>query len=120
MERIIRKIEKKPKAPKFLRVAAYARVSSGKEAMLHSLATQINYYQQMIENHQGWTFCGVFADEAVTGTKDSRENFQKLLEKCRRKELDMIITKSVSRFARNTVTLLETIRKLKMLEVDVY
>ena len=68
------------------RVAAYARVSSGKEAMLHSLATQINYYQQMIENHQGWTFCGVFADEAVTGTKDSRENFQKLLEKCRRKE----------------------------------
>lgn len=120
MERIIRKIEKKPKAPKFLRVAAYARVSSGKEAMLHSLATQINYYQQMIENHPGWAFCGVFADEAVTGTKDSRENFQKLLEKCRRKELDMIITKSVSRFARNTVTLLETVRELKMLEVDVY
>ena len=120
MERIIRKIEKKPKAPKFLRVAAYARVSSGKEAMLHSLATQINYYQQMIENHPGWMFCGVFADEAITGTKDSRENFQQLLEKCRRKELDMIITKSVSRFARNTVTLLETVRELKMLEVDVY
>lgn len=85
MERIIRKIEKKSKAPKFLRVAAYARVSSGKEAMLHSLATQINYYQQMIENHPGWMFCGVFADEAITGTKDSRENFQKLLEKCRQK-----------------------------------
>lgn len=90
MERKVHKIERKPQAPKFLRVAAYARVSSGKDAMLHSLAAQINYYQQMIENHPSWVFGGVFADEAITGTKDNRENFQKLLDKCCCKELDFV------------------------------
>ena len=101
-------------------VAAYARVSTEKETMLHSLAAQVDYYQKYIASHKDWTFCGVFADEATTGTKDNREKFQELLKKCRNKEIDIIITKSISRFARNTVTLLETVRELKALGIDVY
>ncbi|MDD7688594.1 MAG: recombinase family protein [Clostridiales bacterium] len=102
------------------RVAAYARVSSGKDAMLHSLAAQVNYYSKLIQSHSGWEYVGVYADEALTGTKESRENFQRLLADCRSGKIDMVITKSISRFARNTVTLLETVRELKSLEVDVY
>ena len=62
----------------------------------------------------------VYADEAFTGTKDSRDGFQSLLAECRTGNIDMVITKSISRFARNTVTLLETVRELKALGVDVY
>ena len=70
-----------PKAqlPKLTRVAAYARVSSGKDAMLHSLSAQVSYYSELIQNHSGWQYVGVYADEALTGTKDNRENFQRLL-----------------------------------------
>ena len=94
------------------RVAAYARVYSGKDAMLHSLAAQVNYYSKLIQSHSGWEYVGVYADEALTGTKESRENFQRLLADCRSGKIDMVITKSISRFARNTVTLLETVREL--------
>ena len=121
MERTIRKIEhKRIVSLKVTRVAAYARVSSGKDAMLHSLSAQISYYNDMIQKHPGWMYCGVYADEAITGTKDNRENFQKLLAACRRGEVDLVITKSLSRLARNTVTLLETVRELKSLGVDVF
>lgn len=106
--------------PRLTRVAAYARVSSGKDAMLHSLSAQISYYSKLIQNHGGWQYVGVYADEALTGTKDNRENFQRLLADCRAGKVDMVITKSISRFARNTVTLLETVRELKNLGVDVY
>ena len=106
--------------PKKKRVAAYARVSSGKDAMLHSLSAQVSYYSDLIQRHPGWEFAGVFADEAKTGTRDGRESFQKLLQACREKQVNMIITKSISRFARNTVTLLATIRELKALGVDVF
>ncbi len=121
MERIVEKIEF-PNAQKvrLLRTAAYARVSSGKDAMLHSLSAQVSYYTNLIQSNPEWLFCGVYADEALTGTKDNRENFQKLLTECRAKRIDLIITKSISRFARNTVTLLETVRELKGLGVDVY
>lgn len=101
-------------------VAAYARVSSGKDAMLHSLAAQVSYYSQMIREQPGWRFVGVYADEGMTGTKDTREEFQRLLSDCRAGRIDMVITKSVSRFARNTVTSLETVRELKLLGIDVY
>lgn len=107
-------------APRLLRVAAYARVSSDKEAMLHSLSAQVSHYSSLIQKTPGWMYAGVYADEATTGTKDSREEFQKLLEKCRAGEIDLIITKSISRFARNTVTTLKTIRELRLLGVDVY
>lgn len=102
------------------RVAAYARVSSGKDAMLHSLSAQVSYYSSLIQAHNDWEYVGVYADEAITGTKQMRKNFQRLLDDCRDGKIDLIITKSISRFARNTVTLLETVRKLKLLGIDVY
>ena len=109
-----------PPAPKLTRVAAYARVSSGKDAMHHSLSAQVSYYSSLIQKHPGWTYAGVYADEAKTGTKDSRANFQRLIADCQQGRIDLVITKSVSRFARNTVTLLETVRQLKDMGVDVY
>lgn len=106
--------------PKALNVAAYARVSSAKDAMRHSLSAQVSHYSNYIQSHPGWSYAGVYADEAKTGTKDSRENFQRLLADCRAGKIDLVITKSISRFARNTVTLLETVRELKSLEIDIY
>ena len=81
------------------RTAAYARVSSGKDAMLHSLSSQVSYYNQLIQSNPEWLFCGVYADEALTGTKENRAEFQKLLNRCRQGEIDLILTKSISRFA---------------------
>ena len=119
MTRKIEQVRFAESAPKKKRVAAYARVSSGKDAMLHSLSAQVSYYSDYIQKH-GWEYAGVYADEALTGTKDNRENFQRLLAECRKGNVDMVITKSISRFARNTVTLLSTVRELKALGVDVY
>ena len=119
MTRKIEQVRFAESAPKKKRVAAYARVSSGKDAMLHSLSAQVSYYSDYIQKH-GWEYAGVYADEALTGTKDNRENFQRLLGECRKGNVDMVITKSISRFARNTVTLLSTVRELKVLGVDVY
>ena len=120
MEKQVTRVPVKPTLERLPNVAAYARVSSGKDAMLHSLAAQVSYYSQMIREHPGWRFAGIYADEAMTGTKDTREEFQRLLTDCRAGKIDMVITKSVSRFARNTVTSLETVRELKLLGVDVY
>ncbi len=120
-KRSIQKIEPTiPLQPQLLRVAAYARVSSGKDAMLHSLSAQVSYYNELIQGNPEWLFCGIYADEALTGTKSNRAEFQKMLTACRNGEIDLVITKSISRFARNTVTLLETVRELKDLGVDVY
>lgn len=121
MQRKVIKIEpKRIKALAKKRVAAYARVSSGKDAMLHSLSAQISYYSEYIQKHIEWEFAGVYADEAYTGTKDERPEFKRLLEDCRCGKIDMIITKSISRFARNTVTMLEVVRELKNLNIDIY
>ncbi len=120
MKKTITKLDALPKLTKKTRVAAYARVSSGKDAMLQSLAAQVNYYKKLIQENNEWEFIGVYADEALTGTKDSREEFQQLLTDCRAGQVDMIITKSISRFARNTLTLLETVRELKSLNIDVF
>ena len=121
MERKVEQVQfPKLKVPKPKRVAAYARVSSGKDAMLHSLSAQVSYYSSLIQSHNGWEYAGVYTDEALTGTKDNRENFQRLLADCRSGKVDMVITKSISRFARNTVTLLETVRELKGYGIDVY
>ena len=121
MERIVTQVRfEKPVIPKPKRVAAYARVSSGKDAMLHSLSAQVSYYSGIIQSHNGWKYAGVYADEALTGTKDNRDNFQRLINDCREGKIDMVITKSISRFARNTVTLLKTVHELKDLGVDVY
>lgn len=105
---------------KIQRVAAYARVSSDKDAALHSVSAQISYYNELISNHPGWDFAGVYADEDYSGTKEARPEFQRLLADCHTGKIDMVITKSVTRFARNTVILLQTIRELKEQNVDVY
>ena len=120
MLRSIISSERPPKLTQKKRVAAYARVSSGKDAMLHSLSAQVSYYSSLIQSHEDWLYVGVYADEAKTGTKDSREDFQRLVADCHAGKIDMVITKSISRFARNTVTLLKTVRELKTLGVDVY
>ncbi len=119
--RSIRKLEPSaPQMPVRKRVGAYARVSSGKDAMLHSLSAQISYYSNYIQRRGDWEYVGVYADEAFTGTKEARPEFQRLMDDCRAGKIDMVITKSIARFARNTVTMLEAVRELKALGIDVY
>ena len=120
MEKKVIRIETLPKLALEYHVAAYARVSSEKDAMRHSLSAQVSYYSNLIQSHPGWQYAGVYADEPISGTKDRREEFQRLLADCRAGKINMIITKSISRFARNTVTLLETVRELKSLDIDVF
>lgn len=121
MEKVIKRVEMvTPTPPKVTKVAAYARVSSGKDTMLQSLATQVSYYSDLIQGHPGWMYCGVYSDEAVTGTKADRAGFLDMIADCRSGAIDMIITKSISRFARNTLVLLETVRELKALGIDVF
>ena len=109
-----------PSIPRRKRVAAYARVSSDKDASLHSLSAQVSHYSAYIQKKRGWEYAGVYADNATTGTKDNRTEFQRLLQDCREGQIDIILTKSISRFARNTVDLLKTIRELRDLQVEVY
>ncbi len=109
-----------PQIPRPKLVAAYARVSSGKDSMMNSLSAQVSYYSDYIQRHIEWRFAGIYADAAATGTKGSRPEFQRMLEDCRAGKIDMVITKSITRFARNTVTTLETVRELKLLGIDVY
>ena len=106
--------------PKLKKVAAYARVSCGKDEMIHSLSAQVSYYSQMIQNHPGWEYIGVYSDKAYTGTKSARPDFERLLNDCRAGKIDMVITKSISRFARNTLDTLTITRELKNLGIDVY
>ncbi|OQC50709.1 MAG: Transposon gamma-delta resolvase [Tenericutes bacterium ADurb.Bin024] len=108
------------KLSKLKRVAAYARVSRNKESLVHSFNAQVDYYETYIKANKDYIYKGVYADLGISGTKDSREQFNKLLEECRKGEIDLILTKSISRFARNTATLLRTVRELKALKVDVY
>lgn len=116
----IKQVSHPPKLARKTQVAAYARVSSGKDSMLHSLSAQVSYYSNLIQAHDGWEYVGVYADEAVTGTKECRNDFQRMLTDCRAGKIDRILTKSISRFARNTVTLLTTVRELKTLGVDIF
>jgi len=109
-----------PTLPHKKRVAAYARVSSDKDAMLHSLSAQVSYFSDLIQRNPLWEYAGVYVDDPMSGTKDARPEFQRLLSDCRAGKIDMVITKAISRFARNTVTLLESVRELKLLGVDVF
>jgi len=101
------------------RAAAYARVSMGKDAMLHSLAAQVSYYSELIQRNPEWEYAGVYADSGLTGTRENRLEFQRMLADCRAGKIDVILVKSISRLARNTVTLLETVRELKSLGIGV-
>ena len=120
MPKIVTPVEHLPKLKARKKVAAYVRVSSGKEVMIHSLAAQADYYSNLINMEHEWLFVGIYSDEAITGTKSERKGFQQMLEDCKDGKVDVIITKSISRFARNTVTLLETVRSLKLMGVDVF
>lgn len=102
------------------RVAAYARVSVDSERMRHSLSAQISYYSELIQSHAEWEYAGVFADYGISGTStDKRSEFKRLLLECENGTIDIILTKSIQRFARNTVDLLNTVRHLKELGIDV-
>ena len=73
-----------------------------------------------LQNHADWNYCGVYSDEAITGTKSDRPGFQRMLKDCEAGKIYLILTKSISRFSRNTVTFLQTIRKLKSIGIDVF
>lgn len=121
MERTIQLVQPMKLAErKLLRVAAYARVSCDKDAMKHSLAAQISYYNEYIQRHSDWAFAGVYADEAYSGTKDDRPHFVQMIKDCNDGKIDRIITKSISRFARNTVTLLTVVRDLRRMGIGIY
>lgn len=102
------------------RVCAYARVSSDRDEAFHSLSAQISYYQKKIADHPDWEYAGVYSDRGITGTKEERPGFQAMLEACRKKEVDIVLAKSITRFARNTVILLETVRELRSLGIDIH
>lgn len=85
-----------------------------------SLSQQVSYYSNYIQRHGKWEYIGVYTDEAYTGTKDTRKGFQQLLADCRAGKVKQIITKSISRFARNTVDLLSAVRELRSIGVGVY
>lgn len=105
------------------RVAAYCRVSTDEEAQATSFELQVQHYTEYIGAHESWVLAGIYADEGISGTQvKHREQFQKMIEDCEAGNIDMIITKSISRFARNTVDCLTTIRKLKALKnpVEIY
>lgn len=102
------------------RVAAYARVSSDSEDQLHSYFAQIRYYTDLIGEMENTVSAGIYADEGISGTqKCKRTEFLRLIRDCQRGKVDRIITKSVSRFARNTMESLETARMLKDLGVSI-
>ena len=110
----------KPRQEKRKQVCAYARVSSDSEAQGESLENQTQYYQGLIEANLDYEYIGVFADQGITGTKDDRPEFQKMLALARAGKLDLILTKSISRFARNTTIVLELVRELKEMGVEVF
>ena len=121
MERIVRKLDLvQCELPRRKRVAAYARVSCEKDSMLHSLSAQVSYFSALIQHNPNWEYAGAYMDDPMTGTKAARPEFQRLLADCRGGKIDMVVTKAISRFARNTVTLLESVRELKALGVDVF
>ena len=103
-----------------LRVAAYARVSSSSEDQLNSYRVQNQYYSELISSNPDWEMVDIYADEGITGTSvEKREDFQRMMQDCRKGKIDRILVKSISRFARNTKDCLAAVRELKELGVSV-
>lgn len=120
----MKKIERiEPKVPQIKRkkkVAAYARVSVETDRLSHSLSAQVSYYSQLIQKNLEWEYAGVYADSFISGTSiKNRKEFQRLIADCEAGKVNLILTKSISRFARNTVDLLSTVRRLKTIGVEV-
>lgn len=103
------------------RVVFYGRVSTELEAQISALKNQMNWYLELAEHHPNWTVVGQYADEGISGTgMKTRPSFMKMLRDARKKKFDLIVTREVSRFARNTVDTLVTTRELKQYGVEVY
>lgn len=119
--RTITKIESTiPTIKKRKKVAAYARISMESERMNHSLSAQISYYNDFIQKNPDWEFAGVYADNGISGTSTvKRDEFRRMIADAEQGKIDIILTKSIQRFARNTVDLLETVRHLKNLGIEV-
>ena len=102
-------------------VAGYARVSTDNKEQLSSYETQVNYYTKYISSKADWNFVKVYTDEGISGTSTKkREGFKSMVSDALDGKIDLIITKSVSRFARNTVDSLTTVRKLKERGIEIY
>lgn len=102
------------------KVAAYCRVSTEQENQQNSYATQISYYTDYITRNPDWQLVGIYADEGISGTRTkNRTQFNRMIRAARRKKIDLILCKSISRFARNTVDCLDYVRELKALGVTV-
>lgn len=103
------------------RVAAYCRVSTGKDEQLESLKTQRSHYEEYIKEHDDWEFAGLYYDEGITGTKkELRADLLRMLEDCREGKIDFILTKSISRFSRNKIDCLSMVRELLGLGIGIY
>ena len=103
-----------------LRVAAYARVSTEQDEQQSSYEAQVDYYSRYISNNPDWVLVGVFADKGITGTNTkNRDGFNRMIDLALNGGIDLILTKSISRFARNTVDTLQTVRELKAANVEV-
>lgn len=103
------------------RVAGYARVSTDSDEQFTSYEAQVDYYTNYISNIADWVFVGIYTDEGISGTnRKYREGFNSIVKDALEGKIDLIITKSVSRFARNTVDSLTTVRELKDAGVEVY
>lgn len=103
----------------FKKVAVYARVSRETEIKHHSIEMQVKSLEKDVNNHPGWIFVGAYIDEGVTGTKMNRPAFTKMMEDARNGKIDIIITKTVSRFGRNIIAVQKVLRELKNLNVTV-
>ncbi len=112
-------VERKP-VKKKLRVAAYCRVSTEHDEQENSLENQKAHYEELIRNNKNYEYAGVYYDFAVSGFKENRDGFQNMIDDALSGKIDLIITKSISRFARNTEVFLDSIRKLREKHIDVY
>lgn len=101
-------------------VAAYCRVSTQQEIQHHSLEAQQVYYEQLITRNPVWEFAGIYADEASGRHNVKMRDFQRMMEDCRRRKIDLILVKSISRLGRNTLQFLNACDELKLLGIDVY
>jgi DNA invertase Pin-like site-specific DNA recombinase len=103
------------------RVCAYCRVSTDNDEQMSSLDAQILHYSSTISSHPEWEFVGIYADEGISGTNTKkRTEFNKMIDDCMAGKIDMIMTKSISRFARNTLDCLQYVRQLKDKNIAVY
>ena len=115
------KAQKHTQEERRLKVCGYARVSTGSQAQATSYTAQVEYYTEKIESNPLWEFAGVYADEGISGTNvKHRDEFQMMISDCEDGNIDLILTKSITRFARNTVECIQTIRKLKEIGVGIY